>query len=50
MNNNTTSVHDTLTFINNDEAVTKELVLEQIEFTDNLDSANINYLTYLIIG
>jgi hypothetical protein len=50
MNNNTTSIHDTLTFINNDEVVTKELVLEQIEFTDNLDSANINYLTYLIVG
>ena len=32
------------------ENVSKELVLEQIEFTDDLDTSDINYLTYLIIG
>jgi len=50
MNNNTNPINDNVTVINTEEDVSKELVLEQIEFTDNLDNTNINYLTYLIVG
>jgi hypothetical protein len=28
----------------------KELIVEQVQFTDDLESTNINYLNYLIIG
>jgi hypothetical protein len=50
MNNNTNPINDNVTVINTEEDVSKELVLAQIEFTDNLDNTNINYLTYLIVG
>jgi hypothetical protein len=30
--------------------IDKELIIEQVQFTDDLESTNINYLNYLIIG
>ena len=50
MNSNTNPINENVTVINTEEDVSKELVLAQIEFTDDLDTPDINYLTYLIIG
>jgi hypothetical protein len=36
--------------INTTENLVKELIVEQVQFTDDLESTNINYLNYLIIG
>jgi hypothetical protein len=30
--------------------IDKELIIEQVQFIDDLESTNINYLNYLIIG
>ena len=46
---NTESESSTLSSEEETQDISKELVVEQIQFTDDLESTNINYLTYLII-
>lgn len=44
------NLENSTTSTETEETVGKELILEQVQYTDNLDSVNINYLTYLIVG
>jgi hypothetical protein len=47
---NTESESSTISSEEETQDIGKELIVEQVQFTDDLESTNINYLNYLIIG